>query len=588
MTSSTASPPRWNLSDLYASPDSQDFTQDMEAAVSRAEALEGAYKGRLIKLSADDLAEAIREYEAIEDILGRLMSFAYLHYSCALDDDAIVRFFQRTNEQVNTISKGLLFLPLEMNGFGDEALEKMIASSQALAHYIPWIRDVRVFKKYQLNDALETLLHEKALTCRQAWGRLFDETMAAMRFDFKGEMLTAAEIFDHLSSADAETRKQAAASISTSLGKNIKLLAYITNTLAKDKALEDDLRGYASPISYRNVSNFIEDDIVATLLQTVKEAYPRLSHRYYALKAQWFGKDALPYWDRNAPLPGEEDRYISWKTAQHIVLDAYHDFSPALADIGAQFFDNNWIDADVYPGKESGAYSHPTVPSAHPYILMNYQGKIRDVMTLAHELGHGIHQVLSGGQGALMADTPLTLAETASVFGEQLTFRSLLKQQQDKHQQRLMIANKVEDMLNTVVRQVAFCEFERLLHQERKQGELAVDRIHALWMQVQSESLGPAIILDDSYKVFWSYIPHFVHTPFYVYSYAFGDCLVNSLYMRYQEQPEGFADKYMNMLRAGGTKWHKELLQPFGLDASDPAFWQRGLSMIDGLIGELE
>lgn len=580
--------PRWDLSDLYPHTDSHELHQDLEGAVSRSEALAGAYKGRLHTLSANELAEAISEYEAIEDIVGRLMSYAYLQYSCHLNDETTVKFFQDMSEKVNTISKVSLFFALEINKLDDVQLEQHIKESKALAHYIPWIRDVRVFKKYQLSDSIEEVLHEKALTSRQAWNRFFDESLAGLFFPYKDQILTGSEIFDLLSSAHPDKRENAARSISETLSDNIKTFAFITNMLAKDKEIEDSLRNYSRPISSRNVSNFIEDDIVDTLINSVKSNYPALSHRYYQLKAQWFNKEQLPYWDRNAPLPKQEEQYIPWKVAKDVVLTAYDEFSPQLSIIGEQFFEEGWIDADVYPGKESGAFSHPTVPSAHPYILLNYQGKIRDVMTLAHELGHGIHQMLSGSQGALMADTPLTLAETASVFGEQLTFRSLLSQQTDSYQRKIMIANKVEDMLNTVVRQVAFCEFERMIHDERRKGEIPTERIHEIWMQVQSESLGPAIALDNSYKVFWSYIPHFIHSPFYVYSYAFGDCLVNSLYMVYQDQPNGFAEKYIEMLRAGGTKWHKELLVPFGLDISEPSFWQRGLSMIAGLIDELE
>jgi oligoendopeptidase F len=336
------------------------------------------------------------------------------------------------------------------------------------------------------------------------------------------------------------------------------------------------------------LANQVEDSVVDALVTAVSSRYQSLSHRYYTLKAKWFGQDQLDFWDRNAPLPGDDNTVLPWSDAQAIVDNAYRAFSPQLADIGQQFFAKDWIDAAARAGKSSGAFSHPTVPSAHPYILMNYQGKIRDVMTLAHELGHGVHQVLAAPQGALMADTPLTLAETASVFGEMLTFQGLLSNQRDPARRRILIAGKVEDMLNTVVRQIAFHQFEAVLHDRRRQGELTVEEIGDIWMQVQADSLGPAIKLSDDYRSYWGYIPHFLHTPFYVYAYAFGDCLVNSLYAVYQEQPEGFAEKYIELLKAGGTLRHRDLLAPFGLDASDPDFWAKGLSVIENLIDQLD
>ena len=412
--------------------------------------------------------------------------------------------------------------------------------------------------------------------------------MARLRFPFRGEDLTIAAALDLLSSKDAATRREIAGVLSRVLGDNAPTFSLILNTLMKDKAIEDSWRSYPRPISRRNLENMVEDDVVAALLDAVREAYPRLSHRYYAIKARWFGVEALPWWDRNAPLPEDDDRRVPWHEARRIVLESYRRFSPELARIAGRFFDERWIDAAVRPGKEAGAFSHPTVPSAHPYILLNYQGRSRDVMTLAHELGHGVHQVLAADQGALMAETPLTLAETASVFGEQLTFRALVDAESDPARRRVLVAGKVEDMLNTVVRQAAFCEFERRLHDRRAGGELAADDIGDTWMAVQGESLGPAIGLDDSYRVFWSYIPHFVHTPFYVYAYAFGDCLVNALYAVYRDAPDGFEERYLDMLRAGGTLRHRELLAPFGLDAGDPAFWRKGLGVIGGLIDELE
>jgi len=391
-----------------------------------------------------------------------------------------------------------------------------------------------------------------------------------------------------LQDSDGKKRKAAAEALAKTLKENLRPFSLITNTLAKDKEISDRWRGFKDIADARHLSNRVEPEVVEALVAAVRAAYPKLSHRYYALKAKWFGKKTLPHWDRNAPLPKVAQRTIPWGDARATVLTAYGAFSPKMAEVADEFFTKSWIDAPVRPGKQPGAFAHPTVPSAHPYVLLNYMGKPRDVMTLAHELGHGVHQVLAAPNGPLMAPTPLTLAETASVFGEMLTFKKLLAQTTDKKQRKAMLAAKVEDMINTVVRQIAFYSFERKVHSERRNGELTTAKICELWMSVQAESLGPAIQLRPGYETFWAYIPHFVHSPFYVYAYAFGDCLVNSLYAVYERSASGFADRYLEMLSAGGTKHHSELLAPFGLDARDPKFWDGGLSVIANLINELE
>jgi oligoendopeptidase F len=404
----------------------------------------------------------------------------------------------------------------------------------------------------------------------------------------QGERLTLEPTLNKLQDPDGAVRKEAALALGDTLRANLRIFTLITNTLAKDKEISDRWRGFKDVADARHLSNRVEPEVVAAMVEAVRAAYPRLSHRYYRLKAKWFGVEALPYWDRNAPLPKVEQRTIPWAQARDTVLEAYNAFSPDMAGIARKFFDGGWIDAPTRPGKAPGAFAHPTVPSAHPYVLVNYQGKPRDVMTLAHELGHGVHQVLAAPNGALMAPTPLTLAETASVFGEMLTFRRLLSQTTDPTQRRAMLAAKVEDMINTVVRQIAFYSFERKVHLARAGGELTAEQINELWMSVQSESLGPAITLDKGYEPFWAYIPHFIHSPFYVYAYAFGDCLVNSLYGVYARAESGFVERYFALLSAGGSKPYGELLKPFGLDASDPGFWQIGLGMIEGMIAELE
>ncbi len=579
--------PGWDLRDLYPAADAPELESDLQRAETAARAFADSYTGRLADLNGDALGDAIAQYESIYETLSRVMSYASLMHAGNVSDTEISRFFQTMQERVNAISATLLFFGLEINRIDDERLEAQL-ESPALARYRPWLRDTRAARDFQLSDEIEKLLHEKQVSGRTAWMRLFDQTLAEMRFPLKERMLTETEILHLLSDPDAATRKEAAQSFGTVLGDNIKVFALVTNTLAKEKEIEDRWRGFERPISARNLANFVEDDVVDALIGSVRDAYPRLSHRYYALKATWFGAESIDYWDRNAPFPDEDDRVIPWREARETVLEAYDAFSGDLAEIGRRFFENDWIDAAVRPGKASGAFSHPTVPSAHPYLLLNYQGRTRDVMTLAHELGHGVHQVLSGQQGHLMANTPLTLAETASVFGEMLTFRSMLAATTDPKARRVMLAGKIEDMLNTVVRQIAFCEFERRVHDERRAAELTPDRLGEIWMEIQGESLGPAITLHDEYRHFWAYIPHFIHTPFYVYAYAFGDCLVNSLYSVYQDAEGGFAEKYLEMLSAGGTKRHRDLLAPFGLNASDPTFWSRGLSVIEGFIGDFE
>jgi oligoendopeptidase F len=579
--------PEWDLGDLYPGRDSSELKRDLERSEADAVGFRERYQGKLAGLGGAALGEAVAAYERLQETLARVMSYAYLVYAGDMSDPEIGRFFQNMQEKVNAISTTLLFFTLELNRIEDASLREKLADP-SLARYAPWLRDTRAFRPHQLSDELEKLLHEKYVAGRAAWTRLFDETVAGLRFTVDGRELTSAEALHLLADADPEKRRAAAQALGEVFGKNVRLFALVTNTLAKDKEIEDRWRGFKRPISSRNLANFVEDEVVDALISAVRRAFPALSHRYYRLKAKWFGRNQLPYWDRNAPLPEQEDRVIPWSEAERIVLNAYRAFSPELASVGRRFFERRWIDAPVRPGKVPGAFAHPTVPSAHPYLLLNYQGKPRDVMTLAHELGHGVHQVLAAPQGQLMADTPLTLAETASVFGEMLTFRALLAAEHDPKRRKTMLASKVEDMLNTVVRQIAFVEFERHIHDERRQGELTPDRIGDIWLEVQSASLGPAIVLADEYRYYWTYIPHFIHTPFYVYAYAFGDCLVNSLYAVYQDAAPGFAEKYLDMLRAGGTRRHRDLLAPFGLDASDPGFWNKGLAVISGFIDELE
>jgi oligoendopeptidase F len=580
--------PEWNLDDLYPGPESAELKRDLEWSKSEARAFEADYKGKLEGLAkAGRLYEAVARSEKLGDVTGRLSAYSYLRYALNTQDPARVKFLGDLSQAITDLATGLLFWELELNTIDDAVIEAAMAMDENLARYRHWFVELRKAKPYQLDEKLEELFFEKSVTGAQAWNRLFDETMSGLKFDVDGEILPIEGALHLLSDKDEKKREAAFGAVGKTLNDNARLFTHITNVLAKDKEISDRWRGYKDIADSRHMANSVEREVVDALETAVRDAYPRLSHRYYQMKAKWFGKDQLNAWDRNAPLPTSDDRTFDWETAKTTVLDAYGRFSPQLRQVAEPFFSGGWIDGPVKEGKAMGAFAHPTVPSAHPYLMLNYLGKARDVMTLAHELGHGVHQVLAGPQGSILSNTPLTLAETASVFGEMLTFRSMLDRTTDKKQRFSMLSQKVEDMLNTVVRQIAFYTFERKVHTARKQGELTREQLDQIWLDVSVESLGPGVKLNDGYGIFWSYIPHFIHSPFYVYAYAFGDCLVNSLYAQYERASDGFAERYFELLKAGGSKHHSELLKPFGLDARDPGFWSLGLSMIERLIGEL-
>lgn len=583
--------PEWNLADLYPAMDSLEFKNDLVWCLDHAAAFEKANAGKLAEILSKnprDLALAIAEYEEIEERMGRVMSYAGLVYAGDTSNPEHAKFYGDAQESMTKAGSHLLFFTLELNLLNDAMLNAAMKEDASLGYYEPWLLDLRRDKPYQLEEKLEQVFHEKSITGRAAWNRLFDETMSSLEFTIDGKSMAVESALNLLQDKDRDTRKKAAKEVGDVLNANIRTFTLITNTLAKDKEIADRWRGFDDIADSRHLANRVEREVVDALVHSVQQAFPKLSHRYYQMKARWMGLDVMEHWDRNAPLPVENEALINWQQARTIVLDAYSTFSPQMAGIAEQFFDKRWIDAPVRKGKSPGAFAHPTVPSAHPYVLLNYLGKPRDVMTLAHELGHGVHQVLAGEQGPLMAQTPLTLAETASVFGEMLTFRSLLDQCETASQRKTMLAQKVEDMLNTVVRQIAFYMFERKVHTARQAGELTSDDLGDLWISIQGESLGPAFKFGDDYRPYWSYIPHFIHSPFYVYAYAFGDCLVNSLYAVYENAETGFQEKYFELLRAGGSKHHSEVLKPFGLDASSPDFWNEGLGMISKLIDELE
>ena len=579
--------PEWDLSDLYSSQDAPELARDLEWLDGECAAFAKEYEGKLAQLDAQAMLDCVLRNERINAVAGRIMSFAGLRYYQLTIDDDRTKFMSDMQENITNFTTPLVFFTLELNRIGDAALQRLLDSNRALARYRPVFDRIRALKPYQLSDELEKFLHDLGVV-DDAWERLFDETIAGLTFEIDGESLNIEGTLNLLTDPDRDQREKGAVELARVFAENIKIFARVHNTQAKEKDIIDRWRGMPTPQTDRHLSNHVEPEVVEALRNAVVAAYPKLSHRYYQLKRKWLGLDVMQVWDRNAPLPMENTRIVGWSEAQQTVLQAYGDFDPRMADLAAPFFSKGWIDAAVKPGKAPGAFAHPTVTDVHPYVMLNYLGKPRDVMTLAHELGHGVHQVLAADQGEMLSSTPLTLAETASVFGEMLTFRKMLDGAKNAAERKVMLAGKVEDMINTVVRQIAFYDFECKLHDARSQGELTPDDINTLWMSVQGESLGPAFEFMDGYETFWAYIPHFVHSPFYVYAYAFGDGLVNALYAVYQEQPEGFQEKYFDMLKAGGSKHHKELLAPFGLDASDPKFWDKGLSMISEMIDELE
>ncbi|MDN5787313.1 M3 family oligoendopeptidase [Pseudorhodobacter sp.] len=582
--------PEWDLTDLYPSPESPEFSRDMASLETACADFATRYEGKLANLTAAEMLGCIHAYEAIDVTAGRIMSYAGLRYYQNTMDSDRAKFMADAQDRITNFTTPLVFFSLEFNRLEEAHLDGLLVANADLARYKPVFERMRAMRPHQLSDELEKFLHDQSTVGAAAWNRLFDETMAGLTFEVAGEdgALNLEATLNLLTDADRSKREAAAHTLAGVFDKHIKLFARVHNTLAKEKEVEDRWRKMPTPQTGRHLSNHVEPEVVEALRNAVVAAYPKLSHRYYRLKAKWMGLEVMQVWDRNAPLPQDAPRVVDWETARKTVTEAYSAFSPRMAELAEPFFTKGWIDAGVKPGKAPGAFAHPTVTTVHPYVMLNYMGKPRDVMTLAHELGHGVHQRLAADQGELLSSTPLTLAETASVFGEMLTFRKLLDGAKTKAERKTLLAGKVEDMINTVVRQIAFYDFECKLHAARATGELTPDDINALWMSVQAESLGDAFEFMDGYETFWAYVPHFVHSPFYVYAYAFGDGLVNALYAAYADGLPGFEEKYFDMLKAGGSKHHKELLAPFGLDASDPAFWDKGLSMISGFIDELE
>ena len=580
--------PVWDLSDLYSSASAKEIVKDLKSVEQLSESFASKYEKKLSTLSATEMLICLRSQEKITGLMGRLMSFAALRYYQMTTDVSRTKLLSDIQDKITQLSAKIIFFSLEFNTLDESHLNDMLSENSDLRRYRTAFDRMRAMKPYQLSDELEKFLHEQSVVGATAWNRLFDETIISLKFNINKKDLSLEEVLNQLTDSNRKNREKAAKSLSKVLEKNITLFSRITNTLAKEKSIEDKWRKFPNPQFSRHLTNDVEEEVVKALRDSVVDSYSKTSHRYYKLKAKWLGLKKLEIWDRNAPLPQNEEKVISWSEARSIVTSAYTEFDPRMEALVQPFFEKGWIDAAVKPGKAPGAFSHPTVTDVHPYILLNYLGKPRDVMTLAHELGHGVHQSLSSSQGEILANTPLTLAETASVFGEMLTFQKILSESKSEINRKQLLAGKVEDMINTVVRQISFYDFECRVHHNRQIGELTPDQINKIWLDVSKESLGPVFNYMKGYENFWAYVPHFIHSPFYVYAYAFGDGLVNALYSAYQSGVPNFEDKYFELLSSGGSKHHSQLLKPFQLDASDPTFWTKGLDLISSMIDELE
>lgn len=576
----------WNLADLYTGADDPAIDADLNEAFARAERMVEQYKGRIARLSADKLFKLVEGLEAIYELASKPANFASLYWTINTEDPERGALVQKVRERVARLRQMLVFIELEWANLSDEKAESLI-EDPVLARYRHWLETERLYRPYLLSEPEEKLLTEKAVTGRNAWARYFNEVHAAARYDWEGDQVSLEVLLNKLHEADREVRVRAHASVTEGLADMQHTTTFIFNTLLADKASDDRLRGYPTWISSRNLANEVDDDAVQVLIDSVTSRYDIVA-RYYNLKKKLLGVDELFDYDRYAPLPAADRRY-TWEEARQIVLEAYDKFHPRMAEIAGYFFEKRWIDAPVRPGKQHGAYSARTVPSVHPYVFMNYQAKIGDVMTLAHELGHGVHQYLSNKQGMLQASTPLTTAETASTFGEMLVFHKLLDEQDDPAVRLAMYTNKIEDSFATIFRQIAMNRFEDTIHTARReQGELRTEQFGEFWLQTQRDMFIDSVTMTTEYGLWWSYIPHFVGTPGYVYAYSFGELLVMALYARYLEAGAGFADKYLDMLAMGGSDWPHEIVKPLGVDLEDPDFWHLGLGELEKMVDEAE
>jgi oligoendopeptidase F len=576
----------WDLGDLYAGLDDPAIERDMNDADARADVLADQYRGNVANLDAAGLLQLVKGYENILETSNRTSAFAYLLWSTNTEDQAAGALLQRATERGSRLSQKLVFVGLEWANVEDEQARGLIEDA-TLGHYHHWLETTRQYKPHLLSEPEEKILAEKSITGREALVRFFEETLGAAKFELDGQQVPEQVVLSKLYDVDRAVRQRAAASLTAGLRSMLRTTTYVFNTILADKASDDTLRSYASWISSRNLGNEVDDGTVQALVDSLTARYDIVA-RYYRLKRELLGLDELFDYDRYAPLPTTE-RIYRWEEAKEIVLGAYAAFDPRMAEIAQMFFDKRWIDAEIKPGKRSGAYSHPAVPSVHPYVFLNYEGTPKEVMTLAHELGHGVHQWLAREQGLLQADTPLTTAETASVFGEMLVFQELLKRESDPRFQLALLTSKIEDTFATVFRQIAMNRFEDAIHTSRRtEGELPTTRLTEHWLATQRAMFGDSVSMTEDYGIWWSYIPHFIHTPGYVYAYSFGNLLVLALYARYQATGADFPAQYLSMLASGGSDWPNVLMQPLGVDLTDPDFWKNGLSLVEEMVKQAE
>jgi oligoendopeptidase F len=567
----------WDLSPLTDGEGAAGVERQLAEADERATAFAERYAGKLAELDGPGFEEAMRELASLSELAGRAGSYAHLDYSTDTTDPARGALVAKVTELATAIETKLIFFELEWAALDDDRAEELLAHP-GLDFARHHLRTARRYRPHLLSEAEEKILAEKSQTGRGAWARLFGEQMAAVKVGEEGESLEVA--LSRLMSPDREVRRTTAEQVTEALQPGLPTRAYIFNVLALDKAVDDRLRHYPSWISSRNLSNEASDESVEALVTAVTSRY-ELPRRWYRLKAKVLGIDKLADYDRSAAISTEDERF-TWSRSRELVLDAYGSFSPELGNLVKRFFDENWIDAPVREGKRGGAFCSYTVPSVHPYLLLNWTSRRRDVTTLAHELGHGVHAALAGPQGVLQFSTPLTLAETASVFGEELVFGRLLDAAESAESRLSLLAEAIEGQIATVFRQIAMNRFEDQLHTARRtEGELAVDRIGELWFASQSDMFGDSVELTDGYRQWWSYVPHFVNTPGYVYAYAYGQLLALSVYRRYEEEGESFVPAYLDLLKAGGSKSPEELGQIVGVDLADPGFWDSGLDLVE-------
>ena len=580
--------PAWDLSDLYKGIKDPEISKDMETYRKSALAFARKYKGKITSLDAKDFLTLLKAEEKMSKLSARLGGFAYLNMSTQMKNPEAMAFYQNTSEKLTAYARPLVFFSLELNRVPEAKIKEWLKDKH-VAFYKPFIERVRKYKKYELPEAVEEILLEKSVTSSEAWVRLYEETSSRLVYTVDGKNYNDAEISKLTLDKDVKLRHKAGAEINRVAKENAPLFTLVYNMVMKDKAIEDEKRGFKAPVSARNLAEDVPDTSVEALAETVRANYKNIAHRFYKLKAKWLGVKKISYWDRNAPLPFSSDRNYTWDEAVKTVLKGYNEFSPKLGKIAEDFFTHNWIDVPPRDGKRSGAYCSGPLASEHPYLFLNFTGKQNDVLTLAHELGHGCHHQLRLKNGELNEHSRMTTEELASVFAEMLVFQDMLNSLNDDKAKLCLLASKVNDMINTAIRQIAFHFFETRAHDERKNGEVSEERLSEIWLEEMKESLGGYVEVGEDCRYIWSQVGHFFFLPFYVYAYSYADCLVNSLYqVKLEGKVKDFADKYLELLSQTALGDYEKIFKPFGLNPNEASFWQKGLNLISSYIDELE